>query len=205
MSKVDPCLRWTRDLTEGTVVSDRIFDIQNQITRLKEELIEAKRAIPPEPVENYTLTRSTGESVHLADLFGEHDDMILIHNMGRGCRYCTLWADGFVSVVPQIEQRAAFVLSTPDSPAVQQEFAASRGWPFTMVSTANSTLTRDLGYEYDGSYEPGFSALHRSGDGSIVRTGRDTFGPGDDYAPIWHFFDHLQDGANGWEPGTVSH
>src|SRR3954453_7062498 len=115
-------------------MSERVDENQNQILKLKQELIEAKRALPPEPVQDYQLTRSTGEAVRLSELFGEQDDMILIHNMGRGCRYCTLWADGFVSVLPQIEQRAAFVVSTPDSTDAQASFATSRGWPFTMVS-----------------------------------------------------------------------
>jgi predicted dithiol-disulfide oxidoreductase (DUF899 family) len=189
--------------SQEIAMSERVDEIQNQILKLKQELIEAKRALPPEPVQDYQLTRSTGEAVRLSELFGEQDDMILIHNMGRGCRYCTLWADGFVSVLPQIEQRAAFVVSTPDSPDAQASFAASRGWPFTMVSTSASSLPTDLGFESGGSYEPGFSALHRNPDGTIVRTGRDSFGPGDDYAPIWHFFDHLDGGEQGWEPGAT--
>jgi hypothetical protein len=47
---------------------------------------------------------------------------------------------------------------------------------------------------------PGVSALRKRDDGTIVRTGRDEFGPGDDYAPAWRFFDLLEGGAGGWEP-----
>ena len=65
---------------------------------------------------------------------------------GRGCVYCTMWADGFNGVVPHLEDRAAFVVVSPDEPHVQAEFAASRGWRFRMVA-ARSDFTGDMGYE----------------------------------------------------------
>jgi predicted dithiol-disulfide oxidoreductase (DUF899 family) len=132
---------------------------------------------------------------------GTKDDLIVIHNMGSGCKYCTMWADGLMGMLPQLQDRAAFAVVSPDPPEVQQAFAQSRGWSFRMLSGNGSTFIKDMGYEpSDGDYMPGLSAFHRNRDGSIVRTGRDFFGPGDDYCPPWRMFDLLQDGVNGWEP-----
>ena len=46
--------------------------------------------------------------------------MLLVHNMGKTCAYGTLWADGFVGVLPHLTRRAAVVVMTPDAPGVQR-------------------------------------------------------------------------------------
>ena len=187
---------------QGDYVDDELQAIQQQIEELKAKLSEARRRRMPEPISDYRFAASTGERVGLSDLFGDKDDLIVIHNMGTGCVYCTLWADGFVSMLPHLENRAAFVLVSPDEPARQRAFAESRGWPFRIVSAQGTTFTQDMGYsEQDGSHVmPGFSALHKNPDGSIERTGHDQFGPGDDYAPVWRFFDALKGGVGDWGP-----
>lgn len=70
----------------------------------------------------------------LSTLCGEHDDLLFVGDMGRTCAYCTLRADGFVGLLPHLTRRATFALLTPDAPEAQRAFAASRGWPFVMVS-----------------------------------------------------------------------
>lgn len=178
-----------------------ILELSQQIEVLKQQLSAARRRRPLEPVADYELTGADGVPVSLSTLFGEKDDLIVIHNMGRGCAYCTLWADGFNGIVSHLEDRAAFVLVSPDTPAVQTEFAAGRGWQFRMVSSVGSDFAKDLGYEHEGgAYQPGVSAFHREPDGSIGRTGHDTFGPGDDYSPPWRLFDLLNGGVGAWEP-----
>jgi predicted dithiol-disulfide oxidoreductase (DUF899 family) len=182
-------------------MNDEIREIEAEILRLKGRLSEARRRGEPELIANYRLTRANGDPVDLADLFGDKRDLLVIHNMGRGCVYCTMWADGFASMLPHLEDRTAVVLISPDEPAVQSAFAASRDWPFAMVSAAGTSFIADLGFADDGGgYLPGVSALHLDANDSIVRTGRDEFGPGDDYAPAWRLFDLLQDGAGNWEP-----
>jgi predicted dithiol-disulfide oxidoreductase (DUF899 family) len=181
-------------------MNDEIAGLSCQIEELKRQLSEARRRAEPEPIRNYELTSSTGEPVTLSELFGDKADLLVVHNMGRGCRYCTMWADGFASMLGHIDNRTAFVVVSPDEPEVQQEFAASRGWPFRTVSAAGTTFIQDLGFAHGNDVMPGVSALHKRDDGTIVRTGRDEFGPGDDYAPAWRFFDLLEGGAGGWEP-----
>jgi predicted dithiol-disulfide oxidoreductase (DUF899 family) len=178
-----------------------IDELSRQIEALKAKLSEARRRRPKETVGNYTLLGADGVPVSLSALFGEKDDLIVVHNMGRGCAYCTVWADGFNGVVAHLEDRAAFVVVSPDEPAVQAEFAASRGWRFRMVSAAGSGFTHAMGFEdKPGDSMPGFSVFRRLPDGSIVRTGRDFFGPGDDYCSPWRLFDLLDGGVGEWGP-----
>lgn len=93
-----------------------VSKLEDQIAQLKTELAAARAALPPEPVEEYTLETLAG-STTLADLFGDNDKLLVVHNMGRTCPYCTLWADGFIGLLPHIETRSGFVIVSPDDPA----------------------------------------------------------------------------------------
>jgi predicted dithiol-disulfide oxidoreductase (DUF899 family) len=180
---------------------EEIARLEEEVASLKEELAAARRGQEPEPVGNYTLHTKEGNPVTLRELFGDRADLIVVHNMGQSCPYCTLWADGFIGLTPHLEDRAAFVLCSPDEPATLKTFSESRGWPFRVVSGHGTTFARDLGFEPEpGRYGPGVSALHRRDDGSIVRTGRSSFGPGDDFCAVWPLFEMLADGPNGWQP-----
>ena len=188
-------------------------EIEADLARLQAELAAAHAsaaASASEPITDYTLHTTAGAPVQLSALFGPHQDLLLIHNMGRGCAYCTLWADGFIGLHRHITQRAALVLASPDDPGTLAAFAASRQWPFTCVSFAGTTLAADMGYQRtlpDGRVQPlpGVSALRLvpASDGAplgIIRTNTTPFGPGDLYCPIWPLLGLLRDGAKGWAP-----
>lgn len=183
-------------------------NLEREITKAEKEVMKAKaklsrlrRRLPKLEVEDYTLVGAGGEKATLSSLFGEKEDLIVIHNMGRSCPYCTMWADGFNGVLEHLESRAAFVVVSPDSPEVQAKFASDRGWKFRMLSNHGSTFTRDLGFERrDGGPIPGVSAFHREKDGRIVRVGKARFGPGDDFCSVWHLFGLLRNGSGDWQP-----
>jgi predicted dithiol-disulfide oxidoreductase (DUF899 family) len=185
---------------------EEVKGLSSQVLGLNEQLTALRRQRPAESVADDGLLSQDGSAVKLSELFGDNADLLVIHNMnmGRGCSSCAMWADGFVSALPHLEDEAAFVVVSQDTPEVQKEFAASRNWPFRMASTANSPFAKNLGFlnvEVDQIYEqPGMSAFHRHDDGAIVRTGFDFFGPGDDDCPPWRRFDLLQNGANDWAP-----
>ena len=175
--------------------------LEAEIGELTKRLGEARRRAGAEPVRDYELRGLDGRAVRLSELFAGREDLLVVHNMGRRCAYCTLWADGFVSLLPHLENRCAFVLSSADEPEVAREFATSRGWGFPVVSAAGSGFARAMGFASEqGDPWPGVSAFHRRADGSIVRTGRASFGPGDPFCAAWHFFDLLAGGAKGWSP-----
>lgn len=182
-------------------MTDEVAQLEKQIGELKSQLSEARRRVPPEDVADAPLLNPDGSPTTLSALFGPHMDLLLVHNMGRKCVYCTLWADGFSSLTPHLTSRAAFVLCSPDEPAVLRDFAASRRWAFSTVSAHNSTFIRDMGFEPEpGKHWPGVSAFRKLPDGRIQRTGKAPFGPGDDFCAAWPFFDLLDRGSAGWEP-----
>lgn len=178
----------------------RLAAAYQELEEAQRKLAELRRRIPREQVSDYQLHGPDGP-VRLSDLFGEKEDLILVHNMGSGCSYCTLWGDNFNGVADHLQDRAAFVLVSPDSPAQQQEFAAVRGWRFPVYSAQDSTFTADMGFQSPGSgFLPGVSVFRKNGDGSIARVAKDHFGPGDFYCGVWHLFNLLPDGWNDWHP-----
>lgn len=188
-------------MTPVTNPTQEIEALTRQIMELKEKLKEAQRNYPREEVRDYTFQDWDGATTSLSELFGDRTDLLVVHNMGKGCVYCTLWADGLNGLIKPLEDRAAFVVVSPNDPATQKQFAASRGWRFKMVSSEGDTFTGDMGFwnESDG-YWPGVSAFTKTPDGKIYRTGKSFFGPGDDFCAAWPLFDLLADGVNDWEP-----
>ena len=172
---------------------------RRQIADLRKKMRELQSTVEPQPMTDYEFATARGPA-SLSGLFGNKRDLFVIHNMGKSCAYCTLWADGFNGAYDHVADRAAFVVSTPDPPEVQKNFAASRGWRFPMISHRGTSFAEDLGYRSsDGGWLPGVSVFKRDGD-RILRVSDTSFSPGDDFCPIWHLLDLLPDGTGGWAP-----
>ena len=138
--------------------------------------------------------------MRLSELFGEKPDLIVIHNRGTSCPNCTLWADGFNGIYDHLADRAVFVVSSPDPPAVQKRFAAGRGWRFPMISHEGTTFAADMGYRSEeGGWLPGISVFRRDRN-RILRVSDAEFDQGDDFCALWHIFDLLPGGAGDWRP-----
>ena len=184
-----------------TETDKQIDDLDYQLQDLKRKLAELRRQRPREEVGDYQLLDCEGRKASLSSLFGDRNRLILVHNMGRSCSYCTMWADGFTGLLPYLQSRAAFVLTSPDQPATQKELVQSRGWNFPVYSTQETTFAADMGFdgEPDGLM-PGVSVFAKEADGKIYRVGRAEFGPGDDFCSVWHFFELFPEGIDNWEP-----
>lgn len=206
-----PPMRRTYDRELEEFMTDAMTDIDKEIDALyneveaaKQRLVEARKRRPKEPIEDYVFTGADGIKTNLSELFGDKNDLIVVHNMGTGCRHCTMWADGFTGLVPHLQDRAAFVVCSPDKPEVQKRFAEKRNWNFRMISAHDNSFVKDMGFwREDGPYPgpwPGVSTFHRETDGSIYRVAKTHFSPNDDFCAVWPFLDMLEDGSNGWEP-----
>ena len=179
--------------------SKKLAEYREQIASVRAKMREAQAAVEPQEVEDYALSTSEG-TVRLSALFGGKDDLIVIHNMGASCRYCTLWADGFNGIYAHLADRAAFAVASPDPPAAQKKFAESRGWRFPMVSHQGTSFAADMGYRSEkGGWLPGISVFRRDGK-RVLRVADAPLHPGDDYCALWHMFDMLPGGPGGWEP-----
>ena len=183
---------------EYSQAKENLNQYRQQIADLRVKLRELQAEVEPQEVEDYTFAGSDGP-VRLSELFNGKDHLFVIHNMGKSCPYCTLWADGFNGIIHHLQSRAGFVVSSPDSVTDQQAFAESRGWRFPMVSHAGTSFAAEMGYQSDRGYEPGVSVFRREGK-RIMRVSDTWFGPGDDFCSMWSFLAMLPEGVQDWSP-----
>jgi len=181
------------------MTKEKIQAAEKEIFEKKMALAKMRKELPKEEVKDYNFQGIDGQSIKLSELFGDKKDLIIVHNMGKQCPYCTLWADGYNGVLNHLENRTGFVVVSPDDPATQKEFAQGRNWNFKMYSGQGDTFIKDMGYEMDdGKYHPGVSSFQMGEESKIYRIATTHFGPGDDFCSVWPFLDLLAEGANGW-------
>ena len=94
---------------------NEITELEQQIYEQIKKLNELRSAHRGEKVRNYRFSTLEGNT-SLLDLFGKQTRLLVIHNMGQGCRYCTLWADGFNGFLGHLESVMSVVLVSKDSP-----------------------------------------------------------------------------------------
>jgi predicted dithiol-disulfide oxidoreductase (DUF899 family) len=178
--------------------AEKLAAYRREIAALRDKMLALQNEAEPEEIEDYRFGTTDGP-VHLSELFGEREYLFVIHNMGKACPACTMWADGFNGVLPHLENRAAFVVSSPDDPLTQRAFAAERGWRFRMVSHQGTSFAADMGYRNEQGWLPGVSVFRRLGD-RIYRVSDTPFDQGDDFCAVYHLFGLLPEGAAGWRP-----
>lgn len=179
-------------------MTDEIQKIEKQLYELTMQLNQLRKANVGDEVPNYTFATQDGD-VTLLELFGENDQLLVIHNMGQGCRYCTLWADGFNGFLPHLESALSVVLVSKDSPDVQRTFANSRGWRFRLASHGGGDYIREQTVMDGESNTPGAVVYQRDGD-RIRRKNAAVFGPGDLYCSIWNLLGMAGYGVADWTP-----
>lgn len=181
----------------------RLLSLRDKIRDLRAEMRAVTAAIDPQPVADHVFRTSKG-STTLWALFEERNDLIVIHNMGSKCAYCTMWADGYSGLYPHLKRRASFVVASPDTPSTQAKFAASRGWRFPMVSDGRAVFAARMGYATEeGRCLPGISIFQRRGE-HIIRVNDASSCPHDDFCAAWHLFDLLPAGADRFAPSLSS-
>lgn len=180
------------------MADDTIQTLEQQIFELTARLNELRKQAPVTPVRNYEFSTLAGPAT-LLDLFGGSNRLLMIHNMGQGCRYCTLWADGFNGFVDHLESALAVVLVSKDAPALQRQFANSRGWRFRLASHGGGAYMKEQSIEPGGSNTPGAVMYVREGE-KIFRKNACVFGPGDIYCSMWNLLGLAGLGEAEWTP-----
>ncbi len=182
-------------------LTEELRSAEKELARCRKTVTDLRRQMQPEEIAEYAFKTPGGKDVSLADLFGDKDDLVVVHNMGKHCPCCTLWADGLNGVYQHLENRAVFAVVSPDAPGTVKEFAGGRGWKFTILPNNGGPFSKDMGYESDkGEPWPGVSTFRRDTSGKIRRVSHAPFGPGDNFCSVWHIFDMLESGADGWQP-----
>lgn len=164
---------------------DAAQKLEMEIAEKFAALQKIRQTAEPDEVPDYTFATPDGGTT-LAALFGEHDQLLVIHNMGQGCRYCTLWGDGINGIISHLEDAMAVVVASKDSPELQRRFALSRGWQMRMVSHGGGAYMIEQASMGDIQNFPGAAVYEKRGS-KIMRRAKTAFGPGDLYSPFWHF------------------
>ncbi|MEM6662448.1 MAG: DUF899 family protein [Pseudomonadota bacterium] len=173
-----------------------IEDLEREIFEKAARLAAMRRAAEAPTIPDYTFTTLDGTTT-LSALFTGRDRLLVIHNMGQACRYCTLWADGLNGVLQHLEDAMAVALVSKDPPAVQRQMALDRGWRFRLASHGGGAYMTEQCTMGEWEDIPGASIYERDGD-TIRRRGRATFGPGDLYSPVWHLLSLAGLGPDAW-------
>lgn len=179
-------------------MSDEIRAIEKQLYELTAKLNELRKTNAGVEVPNYTFSTLDGD-VTLLDLFGDNNRLLLIHNMGQGCRYCTLWADGFNGFLPHLESAMSVVLVSKDLPDLQRTFASSRNWRFRLASHGGGDYIQEQSVSVGESNTPGAVVYERNGD-RITRKNAAEFGPGDLFCSMWNLLGMAGFGVADWTP-----
>ena len=185
-------------------IVQQLDEIYKEIAVLRKKQVELSKSHGLEEVQMYIFKDIDGKEISILELFGDKEELIVVHNMGKSCPYCTLWADGFSSSTSHFQNRFAFALTTPNDYETMREFAKDRGWKFPYYSASESSFIEDMGFTFIGEnekrrYWPGFTSFLRKGD-KVYRVACDTFGPGDFYSPVWGMIDMLHHSDKEWHP-----
>lgn len=178
-------------MTELQTAEKQLFELTQKVAKLRKD---AKAT----PVKNYIFKTLDGD-VSLLNLFGDKDILFLIHNMGQGCRYCTLWADGLNSFLPHLESQFGLALVSKDPPQIQRTFANSRNWRYKMASHGGGDYVREQTVMPGESNMPGMVCYIKQGS-EILRKNSVIFGPGDEFCSIWNVLSLAGIGEEQWHP-----
>lgn len=170
--------------------------LEFEIMQKAQQLAALRAKESGEEVADYTFKTLSGDTT-LSGLFAGRDRLLMIHNMGEGCRYCTLWADGINGVLPHLEDSMAVTLVSKDPPETQRRMALDRGWNFHLASHGGGAYMTEQCAMGEHPNMPGATIYERDGT-KIIRRGQTAFGPGDLYSPLWHFLSLAGVGANDW-------
>ncbi len=207
---------------EYAKIRDELQDAEVALRDQRERVAELRRRLTRDVAYEDATFRVArdGEQVpiRLSELFDDPDKPLLLMQFMYGkaqanpCPMCTAWADGYDGVMPHLLQRANFAVLVAGDAALFEAYARSRGWRnLRVVSAADSTVKRDLGFETDdGRQLPGVSVFLRESDGSVrhfysqaALLGEAGFRGMDLLSPIWHYFDLLPEGRGDFMPSKT--
>jgi predicted dithiol-disulfide oxidoreductase (DUF899 family) len=173
----------------------RLLAQEKQLTRMRDELSAARRALPWVRVdEPYVFERRAGKAT-LAELFGDASQLVVYHFMfapewETGCKSCSFWADNFNGIVEHLAHRDVRLIAVSRAPLAKlTAFAERMGWGFEWASSSGCRFNHDFGvsftadelasgeisYNYErrkagGPELPGISVFARDADGRVFHT-----------------------------------
>ncbi|MGF1599149.1 MAG: DUF899 domain-containing protein [Acidimicrobiales bacterium] len=159
---------------------------EKELTRRRDALSAARRALPWVPVEReYTFVTPDGTRT-LDGLFEGRTQLIVNHFMfgpdwSEGCPSCSFWADSFDGIGVHLTARDTSFVAVSRAPLSSLlAYRARMGWTFPWVSSLNTTFNEDFSVSNAQTYNyspvknpmeesPGLSTFIRR-DGQVFHT-----------------------------------
>jgi len=141
---------------EWTEARKALMAQEKELTRARDRLSEARRALPWVRVEKAYMFASPDGRTSLADLFKGRHQLVVQHFMfapdwGEGCKSCSFWADGFERIIPHLAARDTTLIAVSRAPLAKlTAFKRRMGWSFDWVSSEGC----DFNYDYAVSFTP---------------------------------------------------
>ena len=127
---------------------------EKELTRQRDELSAARRALPWVRVEEAYQFDTVEGSRTLAELFGGKSQLLMYHLMfgpesEAACKSCSFWADNFNGITAHLAQRDVRMIAVSRGPVPKlQTFARRMGWSFPWVSSLGSRFNFDFGVSF---------------------------------------------------------
>jgi len=173
---------------------------EKALTRLRDELAQARRALPWVRIEQNYRFDTPGGPQTLADLFEGRRQLLVQHFMlapgwEEGCASCSFMADHTDGMNVHLANRDVTMLAVSRAPLAEIErFRQRMGWQFRWVSSHGSDFNRDFGVTFTpeeiaagavyyndtqrpGEEMPGISVFYQDDAGEVFHT-YSTYGRG---------------------------
>jgi predicted dithiol-disulfide oxidoreductase (DUF899 family) len=122
---------------------------EKEFTKLRDELSQARRDLPWEPVkEDYIFEGPQGPE-KLSDLFGRRSQLIVYHLMfapewDAACPSCSFWADSFDPVIVHLNHRDTSMVAISRAPYSKlAQYEMRMGWSFKWLSSGKNSFNYD--------------------------------------------------------------
>jgi predicted dithiol-disulfide oxidoreductase (DUF899 family) len=175
---------------EWQAARDELLKREKELTRMSDELAQARRELPWVPVEKQYAFQTADGPKALAELFDGRSQLVVYHFMfgpdwEAGCPVCSSIADSFDGAVEHLKARDVTMIAISRAPIDKLlAFRERMGWGFNWASSYESDFNWDFKHSstrQDASkwadQVPPFVATFASATGSDV-VGYITEGPG---------------------------
>ena len=198
-----------------------LLEEEKALQQARDSLAEKRRALPWVRVEtDYIFDGESGE-VTLAELFGDHPQLIIYHFMfhpewQEGCPSCSFWADSYDRMVPHLKARNVAFAAVSRAPLEKLlGYRERMGWSFPWVSSVQNRFNYDYHVSFTpeqlaagtafynfragapvGEEMPGLSVFYREAKGAIFHT-YSTYARGlDAFNPAYQYLDIVPKGRD---------
>lgn len=198
---------------------------EKELTRARDALSEARRALPWERVDTrYVFDGPSGEET-LAQAFGGKSQLVVYHFMfapdwKEGCKSCSFWADQFERNVIHLAHRDTTLIAVSRAPYAKLAAYAQRfGWTFKWLSSERNNFNFDYHVSFDSKQPkpiynyapktmkmeelPGLSVFTKDEEGTVFHT-YSTYGRGlDMFNTAYQVMDLLPKGRDEEKVGNM--